>query len=292
MQMGNLIRHIFGTILFIGFLLSLTFCETEDHLQDTGELGISLSTNQIEEPGLESIIIAIKGIDVRSPYSGWIALRSFDEPVVLDMLDLNEGETFLLADNLLPSGIYTEIRLQLEMENTYLQFQDGRKVVLKEEETRNGEYKFKGGFKIPENKLTELILKWNFNEGLKKSPDSEAFYLNPTFRSITKEEAATIKGKIDIKPDQMAIKVYAVRSNDLIILENNYLERELFNSVSSSKVKADGDFIIPFLNRGVYNLIFIGYDDEGNRNIIRRYEGIEVYSGEEKDLEQLSIDIS
>ena len=101
--------YFFMSVLTIGFFTS---CSKENK---TVPIKILLTDNPVD---YESVNVEIKGIQVKinKDDAGWIDIASKD--TTINLLDLQNGITTVLAEDNVPEGILKEVRFILGTDNT------------------------------------------------------------------------------------------------------------------------------------------------------------------------------
>lgn len=260
--MGNFLRRTSGVLLCLGFLLGMTQCDDDKDMTGiSGKVNLSITDAPIDDEGVASVILTFERIDVRSADEGWMVLEEFDDPVSIDLLAYQNGDSYFLTEEVMPAGNYDEIRLVLDasQNGTYILYDDGRKQQLKVPSGSQSGYKVKGDFLIPAGGVVNLTIDWDLRKAIVEAGNSGQFILKPTTRLIVNEDAGMIRGHVQdsIGLDQVVVFAYDdERFNDEEI-------SAFENAVTSAKVNEEDNFTLAFMNSGIYDLYFVEYDAEG-----------------------------
>jgi len=190
---------------------------------------------------------------------GWRSFESFDE-VTVDLRQLVAGNSLLLADEIIESGMLTQIRLILDDE--------GNEVVIGAErfnlDTPSAQ---QSGLKIKLNETLEpgytysYILDWDVNKSIVEAGKSGKYILKPVINASAEASSGSISGNVvgklnisDSDPVVLAdveVNVYAIGTPDNIYVTNSITD-------------GNGDFLIQGLDPEqsyVFKINHDGYEE-------------------------------
>lgn len=229
----------------------------------SGILELNLTDAPIVGDDVASVFLTFQRVEVRAGEGRWIKFDEFEEPVTIDLLAYQNGESYLLSEEELPAGDYNEIRLVLNMnqEDTYILYKDNTTQDLKVPSGSQSGFKIKGDFNVPAGGEVSLTLDWDLRRSIVEAGNSGQFILKPVARLVTNQESGSIQGFIDLPEGAGRVVVYAYA--DGTYAENENLEQEPFpNAISSAEVALDnGQFTLAYLESGIYDLYFAHYDE-------------------------------
>lgn len=266
---NHTMKKIVGALLGLVFLFAFTQCSDDENNATSGKLSMSITDAPIDDENVASVILTFQKIEVHSESEGWITLEQFDEPVSIDLLAYQNGESYFLTEEVIPAGDYNQIRLVLDMEQTgtYILYDDGSKQQLKVPSGSQSGYKINGDFTVPAGGVVNLTLDWDLRRAIVKAGNSGLYILKPTVRVIVNEDAAMIRGTVvdNIGLEQIAVFAYT----DDTFADSEYVgvaegETMFPNAVTSAMVNDQDAFTLAFLNSGIYDLYFVEYDIDGN----------------------------
>ena len=279
------------SLVFIASIFS-TFisCNKDEEMDGRGKANIYLTDAPIDDANIAGIIISVSSIEVNGP-AGWQIIKSFDEPLSVDLLSYQNGEKLLISEEKLAAGTYSALRLNLNIPlegegepsspTSYVLFADGTsKSLYLPNDNAQEEYKIAGSFTVPMNGVTNLTLDFDVRKALVTNSQSEAYMLKPTIRLVSAEEAGTIQGVLSESIDVHHAVVFAYpketfSNGEIIKPKANNLR--FANAASSTVVNDNNQFTLAFMNKGDYDLYVVGYDESGNfEGIIGAYYGLNV----------------
>lgn len=285
--MGNFIRRISGAFICFGFLFALTQCDDDKEANGIlGKVSMSITDAPIDDESVKSVVLTFERIDIRSENEGWQVLDEFEEPVSIDLLAYQNGDSYFLTEDVMPAGNYDEIRLVLDtsQSGTYILYDDGSKQQLKVPSGSQSGYKVKGDFLVPVGGVVNLTIDWDLRKAIVKAGNSGQYILKPTTRLVVNEDAAMVRGHIQdsIGLDQTVVFAYQDETF-------NDEEVSLFeNAVTSAKINEQDNFTLAFLSSGIYDLYFVEYDSEGNFvRLIDDFQNVALKGGEIEEVQVL-----
>ena len=280
---------------------------------ETGVMSLNISDAKPRLPEDPiAVYITVTGIEFN--YDGkWTDVNDFEfendeiaknefESQTFDLLALQNGNSLHLGDIVLPVGHYTEIRFKLDAaeKNGKVKSNPGCYIVFPanlEHDTERLEplfvpsggssgFKGKGDFDITANAKIELMADFNVEKSIVVT-GNEKYLLKPVIRLVVTELSGTIRGTV------VDIENYPKEDNDLVVYAYEYdidietidevigdNEGILFpNAVTSADVNmTDGNFTLPFLGEGKYELLTV------NTKKIDDVIEISIVDEEEKDI--------
>lgn len=257
-------------LLVVGTAIILFSCE------DTGNTSRIMVTLTDSPGDYKEVNVQVIGVEVHRQSgeqgSGWISL-DMDGQANINLLDLTNGVTALLADAEIPSGQISQIRLILGNENT----------VVIEGETEDVTYDLgtpsamQSGLKLQVHETLlsgityEFKLDFDAAKSVVKAGTSGLYNLKPVIRVITEATSGAIKGSV--LPAAENIAVYAMQGEDTI--------------ATSYAVENISEFLIGGLEPGTYNVVF----DPGENSLLQTHtiEGVMVSIGVIIELNEVTL---
>jgi hypothetical protein len=208
--------------------------------------------------------------------NGW---RSFTPeggyPINIDLTELIAGNSLLLSDEIIPSGMLKQIRLVLSDQNTLLIDGITEPVHLDTPSAQQSGLKIKLNTELEPGFSYTFILDWDVQRSIVKAGNSGKYILKPVIRANAEVNSGSISGKVigEILEDDID---GAVPLKDITVgvysTDNTY--------VAESLTDENGDFLIQGLAAGDYKIKietinYINYDST---------EVIDVTAGEISDV--------
>ncbi|MGW8123382.1 DUF4382 domain-containing protein [Roseivirga echinicomitans] len=262
--MKNL-KLLIATLLIIPTLI-FTSCDNDsDELDGTGSARLEATDAAVDAENITGVFLSVD--EAQFIANGNIKTSIvFDTPKEFNLMDYQNGETYILGETELDAGAYDEIRLILTSSNqAYVKYVNGTKDQIEVPSGSTSGYKIKGDFDVMANGMTELVLDVDLRKALVKRGNGE-FNLRPTARLISKSTTGTIMGTVDEENMQDADKVVVYA-----YLKGTYNEAEkaepadgktrFENSVNSAVASnLSGNFTLAYMPEGDYELIVATYN--------------------------------
>ncbi len=288
----NIFRSI-SLFLFAGLLSftviacsdsGLTDTDTENGNETVGNAPSTLKVILTDAPGdFESVFIDIQEVKVRRVDSTgtdstesdstehdeeWVTVSQ--EPVRVDLLTLQNGNTLILGETELEPGIYDQMRLILGDDNEVVV--DGQGYYLKTPSAQQSGLKLKLNAEIEEGTSYSLLVDFDASRsivetGKGKNPNFN-YLLKPVLRAVNLQETGSISGVV--VPSDFTTSVYTVINEDTI----------------ATNTGEEGEFQILGLAEGFYDLNFEP-DSSGFQDTT--ITGIEVFSGEDTAIDTVRL---
>ena len=255
---------------------------------ETGVLSLNITDaplwKKLDDKVVTEVNIAV--IDVEYNHDGnWTKATDFNA-TTFNLIDLQDGKSLHLGDMVLPVGHYTEIRFILAIPekdgevksnpDCNITFEDNSSVPLFVPSGGQSGYKAKVEFDITAEAQIELTADWDASRSVVSAGNSGKYLLKPVIRCVVTELSGWINGTVVDVTDYNAtdsLVVYAYK-------DDNYTEdepEEFANAVSSDYVNmTDGNFTLPFLGAGLYDLVTAHYDDGNFTGVVDVKEDVEV----------------
>lgn len=292
--------NIKSLLVVLFFPLILLSCGSEDE-RSTGKAQISITDAPVDAENIKSVYISILGVEANGP-DGWQTVESFEEPVKIDILSYNNGESYFLTEGVLTAGTYSEVRLQLDIVErasgaqsnvgSYIEYLDGSTQQIFVPSGHQSGYKAKGEFTIPEGGVVALTLDLDLRKALVMAGNSGKFLLKPVVRIVANGDAGMISGNLDSVGVELGNVVAFAYENDTYteseIAEPAPEEVRFPNAVTSAQVDENGDFNLAFISSGTYDIYFATFDENGDFvEVIGNYQNVVVIGGQTTTLELL-----
>lgn len=292
-------------------LIIFTACNEDDekinadkpNYEGEGKANIYITDAPVDDENVSAVVISIIGVEVNGP-EGWKTVKEFEEPLAIDLLSYQNGEAFLLTEDSIQAGVYSEVRLKLEIQEQvdgqvqnpgcYIEFKDGTKEPLFVPSGGQSGYKAKGEFELPTDGVIDITLDFDVRKAVVKAGSSGKYILKPTIRLIANENAGVIEGEFAEADTYEKVIVFAYADDTFEESEMNEPAEgdvRFSNAISSSVVGDDKTFTLAFMNSGQYDLYFAYYNEQGEfMNLIGSYEDVSVEAGATVSL-QLQLDL-
>ena len=236
---------------------------------DTDKVRVQLKL--IDAPG-DYLEVHVEIIDIQYNSSdnenGWTSFTPENGyPINVDLTKLIAGNSLLLTDQIIPSGMLKQIRLVLSDNNNLIIQGDfeGEKITA-HLDTPSA---MQSGLKLNMNTMLEtgfsytFILDWDVQKSIVEAGNSDKFNLKPVIRVNAEVNSGSISGKVTGEVDGDEIEG-AVPLKDVTV--SVYSTDDTY--ITETLTDENGDFIAQGLGEGVYK---IKIEQEGYDN----YESID-----------------
>lgn len=277
-------KLIFKSFLAISILSFYFSCDPGGSVSDTGFLELSITDAPIDAGNVKSLWIKI--IEIEYQYQDkWHSTGLLSSPLNVDLLTLTHGKTEDFSAIPLVVGSYSNIRFILDIADEsagnsgcYIEFNDGSTSPLFVPSGEQSGYKANGTFDITKDGVTGITVDFDLRKMVKRQGNG-TYFLHPALRMVNNGNVGTITVPVDEGSGYNNIVVYAYIDGEYVALEAAAPvdgEVRFPNSVNSINADIDGNYILPFLPAGIYDLVIVGYNDENFIEVIRIVEDVVV----------------
>ena len=245
------------TYAFIGIaIVSLTVFQSCSNNNSDNTSRVLLK--MVDAPGdYEQVNVEITDIQYNTTDSedGW---QSFTPesgyPINVDLTELIAGNSLLLTDQLIPSGMMKQIRLVLSDNNTLKLEGDDNLIHLDTPSAMQSGLKLNLNTELEGGFSYTFILDWVVNESVVESGSTGMYNLKPVIKVSAEVNSGSISGHVAENIQDVETPIGGV------VVEVYTLDDVL---VTDSQTDDNGDFLIQGLEGGTYNLKISkeGYDD-------------------------------
>ena len=258
-------------LLLPGLLLITAACSKETINTVEGTLNIEVTDAPVDDAQVKGVLVTVGGLELDDrPVAGF-------KTTTFDLLDLRNGKIRTLIDSRITAGTYHKLTLVLDFDteangNTpgcYVLDADGRKHPLRSDTNRIG---LSMALDITAGQSSVFILDFDLRKCIKRQEndpgDSYDFVpeaeLAEGLRIIRGNQSGVIKGNCtDVVTNSDRIVVYAYRKGtymrDSEVHGSGESQLEFSNAENSSVVDTAGNYMIPFLTPGEYEIHFCSY---------------------------------
>lgn len=261
-------------IFFLLFLLAVGLFSCLDNEALRGRITLALTDAPTDASNIREVNIAISGIEVlKKGTQTWQTIKSFEEPLTLNLLEFTQGEFYDLTEQYLTPGEYEGLRLELNVANvdngltvfpqSNLVFTNGSQETLFVEDGGTNYVEVRHAFEIRTNETTFLTLDFDVRKSIILT--GLEYRLRPVMRMVSTLNAGGIDGQFRDFANYSKVVVYAYAPGTFTNSEQSQ-EVPFVNAISSALVRnsVGGRFFISFLPEGSYDLVFVKLTDTGS----------------------------
>ncbi|MDQ3291250.1 MAG: DUF4382 domain-containing protein [Bacteroidota bacterium] len=225
----------------MAILLGFSSCDNSKESSGKATLNVSLT----DAPGdFSEVNVEVLGVEInkeeQATETGWQPL-TMEETGTINLLDLSNGKSALLASAELPAGKISQIRLKLGSNNT-LKLKDGSIVKLTTPSGQTSGLKLQINQELEADVTYEILLDFDAAKSVVKRGNSGQYNLKPVIRTITQAVAGGIRGKVTPIEAKAGILVLNAAATDT--LAGGFADA------------TTGDFLIKGITAGTYKVEF------------------------------------
>ncbi len=289
---------LLGGMMTFGFV----GCGSSSSSGDSGTLALALTDAPLAGvENVKEVNVTITSIEYSVSGDSWQDFGGFEGPQMFNLLELQSGNIAELGETNLTAGHYTQIRLHLDATEEhgnaasnpgcFITYTDSDKVTpLYIPSGSQTGIKLIGEYDVPVNGVISLTIDFDIRKSVvvpgnvDKLDDNASFKLKPTLRLIVDNEAGEINGSIDYTGDYN-LTVYAYEDGTYDDNESNTSAEIMFShAVTSADVHPDGNFKLPFLAAGAYDLVVTENNTSGFVDVYGYINNVIVNAGEMTNL--------
>lgn len=248
----------FAAIAAMVVMLGFQSCANDDDNNTTARVQLKL----VDAPG-DYLEVNVNIVDIQYNNSdseaGWVSFGTLEDyPINVDLTTLIAGNSHLLADQVIPSGMLKQIRLVLG---------DGNTLKIEGQETMmalNTPSAMQSGLKLNLNTALDagftytFILDWDVQNSVVMT-GAGMYNLKPVIRVNAEVNSGSIEGNVSGEFLVNGLSVFNDLENAMIQV---YTTNDVY--VTETGTNADGDFLVQGLAAGDYKLKIVNqeaYDD-------------------------------
>ena len=226
----NLMRRIVFAFLLVGLI---TGCNKNSN---EGRIVVRLT----DSPGdYEKVNIDLKAVQIHrsnsNDESGWITLNTNEG--IYDLLELTDNVTTVIADDYLPAGQISQMRLVLGENNSVVI--GGEEIPLATPSQMQTGLKLLVNTTLTEGITYAVLLDFDAAKSIVRSGNG-TYNLKPVLKTVTEARDGAIEGTV--LPSAENVAVYAMQGEDTI--------------ATSYAIENNNSFFVGGLEAGSYNLVF------------------------------------
>ncbi|MFN9500528.1 MAG: DUF4382 domain-containing protein [Chryseotalea sp.] len=268
--------------LMVWIALALCVLACSEKETSKGTIKLYLTDAPVDAENIASVFISIQEIQLKKG-NDWITAASFDVPLQVDILAYQNGQTYFVTEQEIPTGKYTEARMIVSdgssdlaglADLSYILYEDGSTALLDVPSGTSSGYKAKGEFELSAGGVVGVTLDFDVRKSIVRAGVSNKLLLKPVVGIVANQSASSILGTFNKGTISHKIVIYSYRDGEYRADENmaNADGLRFTRSVNSTCVKEDGSFTLAFLEAGEYDLIFTTVTSEGSfENILGIY---------------------
>ena len=282
------IHKIIGILLSFAIITLIAGCgggssDTSTSLNsgDTGKVALSLTDAPTDDENIKGVYVTFDALRYQYADSddSWQDV-DLNETRIINLLDLQDGNTTLLNYVELPAGEISHVRFVIDTSECYIDLVVGGIQPLEVPSGDQTGFKAIGGFTIPAGGIVFVTADFDVRKSVTVTGNGR-YKLRPTIKIIDNIEVGEINGTVSLSLDEnvSSVIVYTYGDGDWNESEVN-TDPPFVNAVSSTTV-SDGSYTLPWLTVGLYDLVVVSQDANGEfLEILGYLNDVSVLTGE------------
>ena len=247
-------KNVLLTVIVIIMSLGFQSC-SDDKDSNTTNIQLKLidAPGDYKEVNIEIIDIQYNSSDSEDSWRSFTPVDGY--PINIDLTELIAGNSLLLTDEIIPSGMLKQIRLVLSNNNTIVIEGEINPIHLDTPSAQQSGLKLKLDAELEPGFSYTFILDWDVQKSIVKAGNSGKYLLKPVIRVNTEVNSGSISGKVigEVQGDNIDD---AVPLKDITV--SIYTTGDTY--IAESLTNENGDFIIQGLGAGNYKIKIENYD--------------------------------
>ncbi len=247
----------------------------------TGTVALSLTDAPTDDENIKGVYVTFDALRYQYADSddSWQDV-DLNETRTINLLDLQDGNTTLLNYVELPAGEISHVRFVIDTSECYIDLVVGGIQPLEVPSGDQTGFKAIGGFTIPAGGIVFVTADFDVRKSVTVTGNGR-YKLRPTIKIIDNIEVGEINGTVSLSLDEnvSSVIVYTYGDGDWNESEVN-TDPPFVNAVSSTTV-SDGSYTLPWLTVGLYDLVVVSQDANGEfLEILGYLNDVSVLTGE------------
>jgi len=288
------------TILSIAVSLFFAGCgggTSSTTTSTTGTVALSLTDAPVDDENIKSVYVTFTGLryqyaDSNDSNDGWQDV-DLNGSRTVDLLALQDGNTTLLSEVELPAGEISHVRFVLDTSKCYIEFEVGDPVDMIVPSGDQTGYKAIGGFTIAAGGIVNVTADFDLRKSLTHTGSStnnnsnDKYLLNPTIKIVDNITIGEINGTMNLDANGSSVIVYAYADGKFD--ETQEVSNDFSGAVTSTDA-TNGNYTLPWLASGTYDLVVVSYTVDGTYESILGYVNDVTVTAESVTVQDITLD--
>ncbi len=250
----------------IGIVLSLTIMTLisgcgggGDTTASTGTAYFNLTDAPVDDKNVLGVHVGFDAVMVKPASSGWI-VEELNETRVINLLDLQDGNSTFISQIELPTGRINQVRFVINYAESFIELNTSTGITTKSLNVPSNEEKFVGGFVVPAGGDVNITADFDVRKSLVLH--NNKYSLKPTIKIVDNSQVGEVSGTVT-GIDGNTTVIYAYTDGTW----EQETTDDFANAVTSSDA-TDGDYTLAWLTAGTYDLVVVKFDNLGENPTI------------------------
>jgi len=243
-----------GIVLSLIMILLIFGCGGSDTAA-TGTATMNIADAPVDDKNVLGVHVAFDEVHYKPASSEWV-VEELNETRVINLLDLQDGNSTLISQTELPTGRINQVRFVINEAETF--------IVLKNNEDNvsltvpSGEEKVVGGFVVPAGGDVNITADFDVRKSLVLH--NGVYSLKPTIKIVDNSQVGEVSGTVTPSDGVTTVIIYAYAGD-------TWKEQEEplngFANATASSDATDGNYTLAWLAAGTYKLVVVELDANG-----------------------------
>ncbi len=248
----------------IGIALSLTMitlisgCSSSDTAA-TGTAIMNITDAPVDDKNVLGVHVAFDEVHYKPASSEWV-VEELNETRVINLLDLQDGNSTLVSQTELPTGRINQIRFIINPAETVIELKDEGNVSLT---VPSQVEKVVGGFVVPAGGDVNITADFDVRKSLVLH--NGVYSLKPTIKIVDNSQVGEVSGTVDNIAENTTVIIYAYADGTWDEAQES--SNDFANAATSSDA-TDGNYTLAWLAAGTYDLVVVELDVNGENPTI------------------------
>jgi hypothetical protein len=255
---------------------AVVFMGCTDQLDLKGRVRLSISGTLMDDPAITGVNLIVTGVEAKRDGT-WRSLRGFDQPVGVNLLELQGGSSFILIDQFIDPGLYTEFRVSVLMADprsavlrspvSTVDFKSGESRSIQISGGANS-FTFPGEMNVSERTVADYNLMVDVRKSIIPAA-SQAFSFVPEVRVVNVNDTGGLSGRLTNVAAEEDLRVFVYKAGTFALSEAELKNGIRFGQAVDAASVSVKRFQVGFLPEGSYDLVFVRLDETGRFAAIR-----------------------
>jgi len=226
----------------------------------TGTAIMNITDAPVDDKNVLGVYVAFDEVHYKPASSEWV-VEELNETRVINLLDLQDGNSTLISQTELPTGRINQVRFVINEAETFIE--------LKNEDDNvsltvpSGEEKVVGGFVVPAGGDVNITADFDVRKSLVLH--NGVYSLKPTIKIVDNSQVGEVSGTVDNIDENTTVIIYAYANETW---DETQESANNFANAATSSDATDGNYTLAWLAAGTYDLVVVELDVNGENPTI------------------------
>lgn len=252
----NIFHKMIGILLSLTLMTLISGCGggTSGASSSTGTATFNLADAPVDDENVLGVYVAFDAVMVKPASSEWI-IEEFNETRVINLLDLQDGNSTFISQTELPTGRINQVRFVINEAETFIELKNEGNVSLT---VPSGQEKYVGGFVVPAGGDVNITADFNVRKSLVLHGGK--YSLKPTIKIVDNSQVGRVSGTVVNIDANTTVIIYAYADGTWDEAQETSND---FASAATSSDATDGNYTLAWLTAGTYDLVVVELDVNG-----------------------------